>query len=94
MMRCAARAGRDPRRAVAGETSDAVDTRGLNGLGEGHRREDGGEPPCQHRLADPRGADEEDVVGRTSASPSASDQHLEVMVAITDDTIFLCDEPH
>jgi hypothetical protein len=35
-------AGRDPRRAVAGEAGDAVNPRGLNGLGEGHRRQDGG----------------------------------------------------
>jgi hypothetical protein len=55
----ATRAGRDQRRAVAGEARDAVDTRGLNGLGEGHRRQDGGEPPCQHRLARPRGAKEQ-----------------------------------
>jgi hypothetical protein len=37
-------AGRDQRRAVADEAGDAVDTRGLNGLGEGHGRQDGGEP--------------------------------------------------
>ena len=34
----ATRAGRDQRRAVAGKTGDAVNPRGLNGLGEGHRR--------------------------------------------------------
>jgi hypothetical protein len=39
----AARAGRDPRRAVAGEAGDAVDPRSLNGLGEGHGRQHGGE---------------------------------------------------
>ena len=38
----ATRAGRDPRRAGAGAAGDAVDTRGLHGFGEGHRREDGG----------------------------------------------------
>jgi hypothetical protein len=36
----ATRAGRDPRRAGAGEARDEVDTRGLDGLGEGHRRQD------------------------------------------------------
>jgi hypothetical protein len=51
----ATRAGRDPRRTVAGEAGDAVDTRGLKDLGEGHRRQDGGQSPCQHRLARPRG---------------------------------------
>jgi hypothetical protein len=40
-------AGRDHRRAVAGEAGAAVDTRRLHGLGEGHRRLDGGEPPGQ-----------------------------------------------
>jgi hypothetical protein len=44
MLGSAKRARRDPRRAVAGEIGDAVDTRGLNGLGEGHRRHDGGLP--------------------------------------------------
>ena len=39
------RAGRDQGGAVAGEASDAVNPRGFNGLGEGHRRQDGGEPP-------------------------------------------------
>jgi hypothetical protein len=59
MARRAKRAGRDQRRAVAGEAGDMVDTRGLNSLGEGHRRQDGGEPPCQHRLARPRRVNEE-----------------------------------
>jgi hypothetical protein len=45
LMARAKRAGRDQRRAVAGEASDAVDTRGLEGFGEGHGRENGGEPP-------------------------------------------------
>jgi hypothetical protein len=35
-----------------------VDPRGLDGLGEGHRGQDGGEPPGQHRLARPGGAQE------------------------------------
>ena len=48
-MRCATRPGCHPRRAVAGEPGDAVDARGLTGLGKGHRRQDGGEPPHQHR---------------------------------------------
>jgi hypothetical protein len=37
----AARAGGDQSRAVAREAGDAVDTRGLNRLGKGHRRQDG-----------------------------------------------------
>jgi hypothetical protein len=61
----ATRAGRDPRRAVAGEAGDSVDTRGLNRLGEGHRRQDGGQSPCQHRLARPRGAEQEEIRVRT-----------------------------
>ena len=66
----ATRAGGDPRRAVAGEARDTVDPRGLNRLGEGHRRQDGGEPPRQHRLARTRGAEQEDIMGRTPAFPS------------------------
>jgi hypothetical protein len=42
-------AGRDQRRAVAGKAGDAVDTRGLNGLGEGHRRPEGNEAACHRR---------------------------------------------
>jgi hypothetical protein len=63
-------AGRDPRRAVAGAAGDAVNPRGLKGLGEGHGRQNGGEAPGQHRRARPRRAKEEDVVGRTLASIS------------------------
>jgi hypothetical protein len=37
------RARHDQRRTVVGETGDAVDMRGLNGLSEGHHRQDGGE---------------------------------------------------
>jgi hypothetical protein len=61
----ATRAGRQQRRAAAGAAGDAVDTRRLNGLGVGHRRQDGGESAGQHRLARPWGTKEEDVVGRT-----------------------------
>ena len=43
----AKRASGDQCRAVAGEAGDAVDTRGLNGLGEGHGRQDGGETACE-----------------------------------------------
>ena len=49
----AKRAGRDHGRAAAGEAGDAVNPRGLNGLGEGHRRQDGGESAGQHRRARP-----------------------------------------
>jgi hypothetical protein len=38
----AKRAGRHPRRAVAGEAGDAVDACRLKGFGEGHRRQDRG----------------------------------------------------
>jgi hypothetical protein len=67
----ATRAGGDQGRAVAGAASDAVNSRGLKGFGEGHRRQNRGEPPCQHRRARPWGTKEEDVVGRTPAFGSA-----------------------
>jgi hypothetical protein len=55
--------------AGAGAAGDAMDARGLEGVGEAHRGQDGGEPPSQHRLASPRGAEEkEEVMGRTPAS--------------------------
>jgi hypothetical protein len=37
----------DECRAAAGKVSDAIDTPGLHGRGEGHRRQDGGEPLCE-----------------------------------------------
>ena len=52
---------------VAGAVDDAVDARDLDGFGERHRREDGGEPPCQHRLVRPGGAEQEHIMGRTPA---------------------------
>jgi hypothetical protein len=66
----ATRARRDQRRAVAGAASDAVDACGLKGLGEGHRRQDGGESAGQHRRARPWWTDEKDVVVTTPASIS------------------------
>jgi hypothetical protein len=55
-----------------------MDTHSLNGLGEDHRRQDGGEPPCEHRLARPRGAEQEQIMVTTPASPSASPELLQV----------------
>ena len=49
----ATRAGRDQRRVVVGEAGDAVNPRGLKGLSERHRRQDGGEAAGQHRRARP-----------------------------------------
>ena len=71
----ATRARRDPRRAVASEAGDAVDTRGLNGLREGHRRQDGGEAACEHRLARPWGAEQEQIMVRTPAFVSPRLEH-------------------
>ena len=53
MVRRAQRAGGDPRVRSPGQAGDTVDTRGLNRLGEGHRRQDGGEVPCPHPGEDP-----------------------------------------
>jgi hypothetical protein len=55
-------AGGAHRRALAGEARDAVEARGLDGLGEGHRRQDSGEPPRQHRRPRPGRPQEKDVV--------------------------------
>jgi hypothetical protein len=68
----ATRTGGDRGRAVAGEARDAVDACGLEGFGEGHRRQDGDQPPSQHRLARPRGAEQEEIMYGTPAWPSAS----------------------
>jgi hypothetical protein len=67
--------------AVAGEASDVMDARGLNRLGQGHRRQNSGQPPGQHRLARPRGAQQQDVVGRTPASRLASPVPLGLLMA-------------
>ena len=52
-MRRAIRARRHPRGTVAGEAGDAVDARGLNGFGEAHDRQEGGEAAVQPRLPRP-----------------------------------------
>jgi hypothetical protein len=59
------------RRVAAGAAGDTMGARGLNGLGEGHRRQDGGEPPGQHGLARPRRADEEQARPARLANPIA-----------------------
>jgi hypothetical protein len=68
----AKRAGRHQCRAVAREASDTMDACRLNGFGQGHRRQDGGESPGQPRLAGPRRAEQEDVGNRTPAYHVAS----------------------
>jgi hypothetical protein len=68
-------------RARAGEAGDAMDARGLDGLGQGQRRQDGGEPPRQPRLARPRRAEHQDVMVKTPAGPSALRGHLEMTAA-------------
>jgi hypothetical protein len=50
----ATRAGRDQRRTGVGAAGDTMDACGLNGFDQGHRRQDGGESPSQHRLASPK----------------------------------------
>jgi hypothetical protein len=85
------RAGGDHRRAVAGEAGDAVDTGGLNGRGEGHRRQDGGEPPGQPRRACPREAEQEEIMGRTPASRCASPELLWLPLAKTVDPLWRWD---
>jgi hypothetical protein len=67
MMRGATRVRGDDGGAGAGEAGDAVDAGGFNGFGEGHRRQDGGEPPRQPRLPHPRRAQEENIMVTTPA---------------------------
>jgi hypothetical protein len=55
VVRGATRASGHHRRASPGEAGDAVDARGLDSLGKGHRRQNRDEPPRQHRLARPGG---------------------------------------
>ena len=58
----ATRAGRDPRRAGAGEASDVVEARSLDGLDQAHGREHGGEAARQHRRARPHWSKHEDAM--------------------------------
>ena len=44
-----------------GEAGDAVDTRGLKGVGQGHGGQNGGEAARQYRRARPRGAEEQEM---------------------------------
>src|SRR5262245_52000177 len=57
----AGRAGGDQGRAAAGAAGDAVDARGADGLGQGHRRQDGGQPLGLHRPPGTRGPQQQDV---------------------------------
>ena len=68
----ATRAGRHQGRAVAREASDTMDARRLEGFGQGHRRQDRGESPPQHRRAGPRRAEEQHIMVTTPASASGS----------------------
>src|SRR5882724_263986 len=49
----------EPGPGCASEANDAVDAPGFNGFGAGHRRQNSGEPPLQHRLPRPRGTEQE-----------------------------------
>jgi hypothetical protein len=61
-----AQLGRDPRRAVAGEPSDAVEARGLKRFDQRHGPQNRGESPGQHRRARSRGAEQGDIMGITT----------------------------
>jgi hypothetical protein len=63
--------GGDQGHAPVGEVGDAMNTGGVEGFGQGHRRQDGGDAAGQPRLPRPRRAQEEDVMVRTPASASA-----------------------
>jgi hypothetical protein len=76
----AKRADRHQCGAVACEARDTMDARRLNGLGQRHRRQDRGQSPRQHRLASPRGAEQEDIVSRTPAYYFASPMSLRMPI--------------
>jgi hypothetical protein len=71
----AERPGGDQRRPVAGEAGDAMDAGGLNRFGQGHGRQDGGEPPGQHPCARSRTAKNEKVIDTTLASALPYERH-------------------
>jgi hypothetical protein len=65
VMRGATRTAGDQGRAVAGEASDVVEARSLDGLGQAHGREHGGEAAGQHRRARPHWSKHEDAMVNT-----------------------------
>jgi hypothetical protein len=73
--------GGDQGGAVSGAAGDAVDPRGLDGLGAAHRGQDSGEPPGQHRLARPGRAEEEHMMVTTPAWPLRLPPYSRAVVA-------------
>jgi hypothetical protein len=63
--------------ALANTAGHASEAHGVEGFGEVQRRQNGREPPRQHRLARPRGAEHEVVWVTTPASRSPWHQHRE-----------------
>jgi hypothetical protein len=78
--------------AVAGEDGDAVDAGGFNGFGQGHRRQDGGEPARQYQLARPWGPSRRLWSQRPHGLPRGISLEREMMGFAVDLTI-LNDEP-
>jgi hypothetical protein len=68
VVRGATGARRDPRQAVTGAADNTREARGVEGLGEGHGRQDRGAPAGQHRLARSGWTQEQHVMGRTPTS--------------------------
>ena len=88
MMGGATRESRHQRGAVAGAAGDTMDACGLNGLGEGHRRQDGGESAGQHRLARPGRTKQKEIMVTTPASHFASPELLALPSANTVDLLW------
>jgi hypothetical protein len=52
---------------IASAAGDALEVRGLEGVGQAHRGQDGGQPPRQHRRPHPKWTEEEDIMVTTPA---------------------------
>jgi hypothetical protein len=72
----ATRPGGDDGGAPPGKAGDAVDARGLQRFGETHRWQHSGQPARQPRLPCPKGTAQEQMMGSTPASSSASHASL------------------
>jgi hypothetical protein len=57
----------EERRSQEWKAREIMDARGVDGFGQGHRRQNGCESAGQHRLARPWGTEEEDIMVRTPA---------------------------
>ena len=88
VMWCATRARRHDGGTGSGGAGDALDARGLQLFGQAHGGQDGGEAARQPRRPRPRWTQEEHMMVKTPASPSALPKPPRVRMVITVNPFF------